>query len=91
MQADFDVFVRRRARELGLSLAEVARRAGLSRQAIYKLLDGAALETHLSTFVIPWPTPCRSIPSFCCASFARAKPCPIIQRLRPSISMTAAR
>lgn len=51
MQAEFNGFVRRRMRELGISLREVARRAGLSRQALYKLLGGGTQRTHVDTVI----------------------------------------
>jgi transcriptional regulator with XRE-family HTH domain len=42
-------FVLRRAREVGLSVADVAQRAGLTRQYLYKLIDGGTHDPGIRT------------------------------------------
>ncbi|HLF97774.1 MAG TPA: NBR1-Ig-like domain-containing protein [Methylococcaceae bacterium] len=48
---NLDAFVRRRAGILRLSLSDVAQRSGLSRQALYRLLEGRKGELRLCSFV----------------------------------------
>lgn len=47
--ADLADFVRRRSHELGLTQGELAARAGMSRQAVVKLLSGATSDPQIST------------------------------------------
>lgn len=46
---DFKQFLERRVSELGLSITELAMRASISRQEIYKLMSGEVAEPKLST------------------------------------------
>jgi len=48
---DFAAFVEARRVALGLDKSELARRAGLSRQALYKVLSGDVQEARLSTII----------------------------------------
>lgn len=49
MGEDLPSFVRRRARDLGLTQGELAQRAGISRQAVVKLLSGETIDPQIST------------------------------------------
>ena len=52
MSADeFSAFILARQKELKLSVAELSRRSGLSRQSLYRLFDAEVEQTRLSTFV----------------------------------------
>jgi len=44
-------FVKKRAGALGLSLSELARQTGISRQALYALLDGTTGQARVSTLI----------------------------------------
>jgi len=44
-------YIRRRAYALDMTLTETARRAGITRQALYKLLDQRVTEARLSTLI----------------------------------------
>ncbi len=47
---DFNDYFRQRCKELGMSVSEVARRSGLSRAAIYKLLEpGGMAQVRIAT------------------------------------------
>ena len=48
---EFAEYVRKRADTLGLSMAELARRSGISRQALYGILDGSSGQARVSTLV----------------------------------------
>jgi transcriptional regulator with XRE-family HTH domain len=48
---DLGDYIRRRAYALDISLSETAKRAGLSRQALYKVLDERVAEAKLSTLI----------------------------------------
>ena len=47
--SDLGRYVRRRARCLNMNIAEVARRAGLSRSGLYKILNGEIRHVRLET------------------------------------------
>lgn len=47
----FDTYVRGRSKDLGLSLAELCRRAGMSRQTLYSLGEAGAKLPNLNTVV----------------------------------------
>ena len=51
VSGDLAEYIRRRAYVLGISLTETARRAGITRQALYKLLDARVAEARLSTLI----------------------------------------
>jgi transcriptional regulator with XRE-family HTH domain len=51
MNNDLGDYIRRRAYTLDMSLTETASRAGITRQALYKLLDDRVVEARLSTLV----------------------------------------
>jgi len=51
MNNDLGDYIRLRAYTLDMSLTETAKRAGITRQALYKLLDGRASEARLSTLI----------------------------------------
>lgn len=44
-------YVKQRRLSLGLSMSEIARRSGISRQGIYGLLDGTSGQAKISTLV----------------------------------------
>ncbi|MDD2335816.1 MAG: NBR1-Ig-like domain-containing protein [Geobacteraceae bacterium] len=48
---DLADYIRQRANVLGITLTEVAKRAHLSRQAVYKVLDQQVTEVKLVTFI----------------------------------------
>lgn len=52
MKNSIELFVRQRARELGVSLSEVCRRAGISRQTLYELAQVPQRLPALTTVVI---------------------------------------
>lgn len=48
---EFAEYVRKRAEVRGLSMAELARQAGISRQALYGVLDGSTGQAKVSTLI----------------------------------------
>jgi DNA-binding Xre family transcriptional regulator len=48
---EFSEYVKRRANTLGLSLSELARKTGISRQGLYGLLDGTTEQAKISTLI----------------------------------------
>lgn len=48
---EFAEYVRNRAEARGLSMAELARQAGISRQALYGVLDGSTGQAKVSTLI----------------------------------------
>lgn len=48
---EFSEYVRDRADTLGISMAELARRSGISRQALYGILDGSSGQAKVSTLI----------------------------------------
>jgi transcriptional regulator with XRE-family HTH domain len=45
----FALYVRRRAHELSINLSEIARKTGISRQALYNLMSGKSEQAKIST------------------------------------------
>ena len=48
---EFSEYIRTRATEKGLTMAELARRSGLARQSLYSLLDGVTGQVKIATVV----------------------------------------
>ncbi|MFA6851483.1 MAG: helix-turn-helix transcriptional regulator, partial [Selenomonadaceae bacterium] len=48
---EFSEYVRARAASLGLTLSELARLTGISRQGLYGLLDGTSGQAKISTLI----------------------------------------
>lgn len=48
---EFSHYVKQRAKARGLTLSELARRTGISRQGLHGLLDGAAAQAKMSTLI----------------------------------------
>lgn len=48
---EFGQYVRKRADMLNLSMSELARQAGISRQALYGMLDGSTSQAKVSTLI----------------------------------------
>lgn len=48
---EFSIYVRNRADALGLSIADLARQTGISRQALYGILDGSSGQAKVSTLI----------------------------------------
>lgn len=48
---EFSEYVRQRAESLGMSMSELARRTGISRQALYGVLDGSTGQARISTLI----------------------------------------
>lgn len=47
----FSDYVKNRAESMGLSVTELARQTGISRQALYNLMDGSTTQARVSTIV----------------------------------------
>jgi len=48
---EFSEYIKQRANTLGLSLSELARQTGISRQGLYGLLDGTTEQAKISTLI----------------------------------------
>ncbi|MCK5121200.1 MAG: helix-turn-helix domain-containing protein [Methylococcales bacterium] len=48
---EFSEYVKHRTTSLGLNISELARRTGISRQALYSLLDGTTGQAKISTLI----------------------------------------